>query len=87
MQKLPQCHYYIPKNVNEYTLWFNGKVNPVHQGIYDVVWFNEQTYSGSLEWTGKKWKHIAWHSSKPRPVVDTVEFWRGLRKQSKRKKL
>jgi hypothetical protein len=82
---LPTIHYYHPKSQQEFSLWFVGKINPVHKGIYDVVWFDQVTCSGSLEWNGKQWQHLAWLSKQSRPIVKKIEFWRGLKKMTKGK--
>jgi hypothetical protein len=81
---LPAIHYYRPRSKKEFSLWFNGKIKPVRAGIYDVIWFEQTTCCGSLEWTGKRWQALAWRSGHSRSTVKNIEFWRGLKKFTKR---
>lgn len=65
---------YYPESDREYTAYFSGNVAPLHAGIYDCVYAGKTTH-GKLEWTGTDWVDFG---ERRRPVVNTVDSWRGL---------
>jgi len=66
---------YIPESDSEFTEYFPAIVKPVRKGTYECIWKARGTVYGRLEWDGVNWVN---HYNAARPVILTVEQWRGL---------
>lgn len=59
------------------TEWFDKKVNPQREGIYEIKTPGRNGYTHQAKWTGSRWIN-SWHTD----TVDTEELkikeWRGL---------
>jgi len=71
----PEIFDYTPDSEQEYTEYYPVIVKPVRLGVYDCVWKGNGQVYGKLEWDGVNWVN---HLISARPIVKTVEKWRGL---------